>query len=59
MIPRCMAPHLVDALRDFPVVYVNGPRQAGKSTLVQYLAAEKWPADYVTLDDVSGHKNFG
>jgi len=53
MIPRRMAMQVSDALEDFPVVYVNGPRQAGKSTLVQSLAAEKWPAEYVTFDDAS------
>jgi len=35
------------------VVYVNGPRQAGKSTLVQELAAKAWPADYVTFDEAT------
>lgn len=34
-------------------MYVNGPRQAGKSTLVQKLAAKEWPADYVTFDEAS------
>ncbi len=43
----------MDALQGFPVVYVNGPRQAGKSTLVQSLAAKEWPADYVTFDDAT------
>ncbi len=37
----------------FPVVYVNGPRQAGKSTLVRWLASKKWPAEYVTFDEAS------
>ena len=53
MIPRRLATHVLDALEDFPVVYVNGPRQAGKSTLVQSLAADRWPAEYVTFDDAS------
>ena len=53
MIPRRLATHALDALEDFPVVYVNGPRQAGKSTLVQSLAANQWPAEYVTFDDAS------
>ncbi len=53
MIPRRLAAHILDALKDFPVVYVNGPRQAGKSTLVQTLAATPWPAQYVTFDDAS------
>jgi len=53
MIPRRMAALVLDALEDFPVVYVNGPRQAGKSTLVQNLATDPWSADYVTFDDAS------
>lgn len=43
-----------DALKISPVVFVNGPRQAGKSTLVQTLAPEMGknghPAQYVTFD---------
>ena len=53
MILRRLASDVLDALKDFPVVYVNGPRQAGKSTLVQSLAADQWPAEYVTFDDAS------
>jgi hypothetical protein len=40
-----------DALSDSPVVFLNGTRQTGKSTLVQELAAGRHPARYVTLDD--------
>jgi len=32
-------PALQDALSDSPVVFLNGARQTGKSTLVQELAA--------------------
>ena len=53
MIPRRMSAHVLDALEDFPVVYVNGPRQAGKSTLAQHIAADSWSAEYVTFDDAS------
>ncbi len=53
MIKRKLSTRILDALLAFPVVYVNGPRQAGKSTLVQNLAAKAWPADYVTFDDAT------
>ena len=43
--------HYVDiAMKDTPVVLVNGARQTGKTTLVQDIAARK-KASYVTLDD--------
>ena len=37
------------ALGDTPAVLLNGPRQCGKTTLVQQLASERRP--YLTLDD--------
>lgn len=40
-----------EALTDTPVVLVHGPRQSGKSTLVQQLVAQLPGAEYVTLDD--------
>lgn len=40
-----------DALQDTPVVFVQGPRQAGKSTLTEQLRAQGYEAGYVTLDD--------
>ena len=53
MIKRQLGRNISDALQGFPVVYVNGPRQAGKSTLVQRLAAKEWPAEYVTFDEAT------
>jgi uncharacterized protein len=53
MIPRRLANPIVSALRSNPIVYLNGPRQAGKSTLVQALSQEQFPADYVTLDNAT------
>ena len=50
MIPRYLAPSIVDALHDTPVVYLQGARQTGKSTLVQAIAREHGFADYLTLD---------
>lgn len=51
LIPRRLADLVVEAMRDARVVALLGPRQAGKSTLAQALAAERLPAEYVTLDD--------
>ncbi len=53
MIKRRLSPGILDALQGFPIVYVTGPRQAGKSTLVQDLAVQAWPADYVTFDEAT------
>jgi len=53
MIQRNLAASILAALSDSPVVLLNGARQSGKSTLVQSLAKEQYPARYVTLDDAS------
>jgi uncharacterized protein len=46
---RHLLPRIREALRDTPIVLVNGPRQAGKTTLARQFAE---PArTYVTLDD--------
>ena len=37
------------ALADTPVVFVMGPRQVGKTTLVKSLLDDRW--EYITLDD--------
>lgn len=44
---------LLKTLEVSPVVYLNGPRQAGKSTLVQGIAKKEYPAEYVTFDSVT------
>jgi predicted AAA+ superfamily ATPase len=49
---RAITPRILTALKDTPAVMLVGPRQAGKSTLVQGLAAGPHPARYVTLDDL-------
>ena len=41
---------LLDGLRDTPVVYLQGARQTGKSTLVRAVAERQHPAPYLTLD---------
>lgn len=44
--PRHIEPRLAEALEDSPVVLIHGPRQCGKTTLVQYTCAPnyiEWP----------------
>jgi uncharacterized protein len=47
--PRSSVALLTQALRDYPVVVVTGPRQAGKSTLLK-TALTGWPV--VSLEDL-------
>lgn len=51
-IERAISPRLLAALADTPAVMLVGPRQAGKSTLVQSLAAGPHPSRYLSLDDL-------
>jgi predicted AAA+ superfamily ATPase len=51
-IARAITPRLLAALGDTPAVMLVGPRQAGKSTLVQSIARGPHPARYLTLDDL-------
>ena len=44
---------LLAALQVSPVVFLNGPRQAGKSTLVQKLSDKEFSAEYVTFDNTT------
>ena len=53
MIPRHLTHSLLQALKDSPVVLLQGPRQSGKSTLVQALATAGHKARYLTLDDAA------
>lgn len=50
---RFIAPRIMAALSDTPVVFVQGPRQSGKTTLVQNLQSHGHKADYLTLDDAA------
>lgn len=56
MRPRHIARKAHDALQDTPIVFVQGPRQAGKTTLTEYLRGEGYDASYVTLDDTATFK---
>jgi predicted AAA+ superfamily ATPase len=51
MFSRHIRARINAALADTPVVFVNGARQTGKTTLVQQIVAEKTSATYLTLDD--------
>jgi predicted AAA+ superfamily ATPase len=51
-IARAITPQLLTALSDTPAVMLVGPRQSGKSTLVQGLADGPHPARYLSLDDL-------
>lgn len=50
---RHLTPRVLAALRDTPVVFLQGPRQAGKTTLVQSLQEEGHEAAYFTFDDAA------
>lgn len=52
-IQRNLTENILFALKHNPVVFLNGPRQAGKSTLVQKLSSTDYPAEYVTFDNAT------
>jgi predicted AAA+ superfamily ATPase len=52
-IKRHLKNKLLAALEASPVVFLNGPRQAGKSTLVKEIAKKDFPAEYVTFDSTT------
>lgn len=53
MKPRHLLPQVLAALKDTPVVFIQGPRQSGKTTLVRGISMRGAPIDYRTLDDAS------
>jgi predicted AAA+ superfamily ATPase len=58
LVPRAVAGRVLEALSDTPVVVLNGPRQAGKTTLVRALPYAG-RAEVVTLDDVAARQAAG
>ena len=52
ILARSLAPRVRDALDDTPVVAIVGPRQAGKSTLIATITAEREGWTSWTLDDL-------
>ncbi len=53
MIQREITSFVIEALQDTPIVFLQGARQVGKSTLAQTIAAHEHPADYLTFDDAT------
>jgi predicted AAA+ superfamily ATPase len=51
LLSRCLAGPILASLRDSPVVFIQGARQTGKSTLARSLASQGHSAVYLTLDD--------
>jgi predicted AAA+ superfamily ATPase len=51
MIRRYLQDPILESIKHFPVVLLNGARQVGKSTLAQALIGSSWDAAYFTLDD--------
>lgn len=51
LVPRHAAAAVLQSLREAPVVVVNGPRQAGKTTLVRDQLRSSIGGSFVTLDD--------
>ncbi|MBE0505011.1 MAG: ATP-binding protein [Desulfuromonadales bacterium] len=49
---RHIKERIIELLRDFRIVYLTGPRQAGKSTLVREIATEL-ELGYYTFDDTA------
>lgn len=51
-ITRHVEDRIVQSLSAFPVVYIAGPRQAGKTTLAQRISSTRHKASYITFDDM-------
>lgn len=51
-ITRLIEPQVINALDAFPVVFIAGPRQSGKTTLVQKIIKQHTSAQYITFDDL-------
>ncbi|MBY0502588.1 MAG: ATP-binding protein [Bryobacteraceae bacterium] len=50
---RNLTSQVLIAVKDTPVITLNGPRQSGKSTLMMELTAAGYRSDYLTLDDLN------
>ena len=52
-INRLLESTVQQSCSDMPVIFVNGPRQAGKSTLINHITTNKQNVHYVTFDDIT------
>ena len=50
---RYLASEIAVAFRDTPVIFLNGARQTGKTTLARQIRLAGKPLQYLTLDDDS------
>jgi len=50
---RHITPLVLETLHDTPVVFIRGPRQSGKTTLVQHLRDAGHDAAYFTFDEAA------
>src|SRR5689334_20225990 len=48
-IQRCLKKTIINASQSFPVILLTGPRQVGKTTLLQQISENR---HYVTLDNL-------
>jgi predicted AAA+ superfamily ATPase len=53
LLERHIIQPILSSLKDSPVVFIQGARQTGKSTLAQSLSGRGHPARYFTLDDAA------
>lgn len=52
-VKRRLSDKILFSLKNSPVVFLNGPRQSGKSTLARMLLRDDYPAEYLSFDDES------
>jgi predicted AAA+ superfamily ATPase len=53
MFNRHITDQILAAIADTPVILINGARQTGKSTLMEWISKNKHPATYYTLDNAT------
>jgi len=53
MFRRNLLDNVLQAVEDTPVIFLNGPRQSGKSTMMESLKKSLDSVDYFTLDDAT------
>lgn len=53
MYTRNITQNIISGLKEVPILFLNGARQAGKSTLAKQIIGKKILSDYVTLDDAT------